>query len=78
MSSADASIHEDTNPLNVRVGFFIYKGGFNMKKEIRNSKNKLICVVDEKEMKIEIKQRDVTTVITVTKNWEFIVTEKNT
>lgn len=49
-----------------------------MKKEIRNSKNKLVCVVDEKEKKIEIKQRDVTTVITITKNGEFIVNEKNT
>lgn len=78
MSSADASIHEGIKPLNVRVGFFIYKEGFKMKKEIRNSKNKLVCAVDEKEKKIEIKQRDVTTVITVAKNGEFIVTEKNT
>lgn len=78
MSSADASIHENINSLNVRVGFFIYKEGFNMKKEIRNSKNKLVCMVDEMEKKIEIKQRDVTTVITISQNGKFIVTEKNT
>lgn len=49
-----------------------------MKIDVRNSKNKLVCVVDDKEKKIEIKQREVTTVITVTEKGEFIVTEKNT
>lgn len=35
-------------------------------------------MVDEMEKKIEIKQRDVTTVITISQNGKFIVTEKNT
>lgn len=49
-----------------------------MKVDVRNSKNKLVCMVDEEEKQIEIKQREVTTVITVTENGEFIITEKDT
>ena len=49
-----------------------------MKCFIRNSKNKLVCVVDKEGKQIEIKQREVTTVITVTEKGEFIITEKNT
>ncbi len=49
-----------------------------MKVDVRNSKNKLVCVIDEEEKQIEIKQREVTTVITVAENGEFIITEKDT
>lgn len=47
-----------------------------MKEEVRNSKKKLVCIIDQKNKIIEITHKGITTVITVTSDGKFIINEE--
>lgn len=47
-----------------------------MKEEVRNSKKKLICIIDQKKKIIEITHKGITTIIKVTSDGKFIINEE--
>ena len=62
-------------PWMLESAFSIFTGGF-MKEEVRNSKKKLVCIIDQKNKIIEITHKGITTVITVTSDGKFIINEE--
>lgn len=47
-----------------------------MKKEVRNSNGKLVCVIDENSKTVEIKHGQVTTIIKSSIDGKFLIKEK--